>query len=183
MKPALPRFVRDQGGAAAAEFALWAVVLIAPLASVIDLGVFAFQAMQVHAAAQAGAQAARTVCRPYTPPFTSSCSGLGAAVTNGVGTTTLGSNVTVDAGYPKEGYYCANGSNALTLIGSTGTVGAPPSKPNPYTCNSVVSGSSALPGSYLQVKANFTYAPLFGSISVGQLLPTTITQTAWIRLQ
>lgn len=176
-------FLADQRGTAATELVLWSALLILPIASVVDLGIYAFQSMQVQAAAQAGAQAARAACRPYFPPFTANCAGLSSAVTSGVATTTIGGSVSVESGYPKEGFYCANGSNTLTLIGSTGTVAAPPSKPSPYTCNSVVSGSSGLPSDYLQVKVNFTYTPTLSSVSVGNLLPTTITRTTWIRLQ
>jgi hypothetical protein len=183
MKMRMSSLIADQRGAAAAELVLMAAVLIVPLLSVADLGVFVFQGMQVGAAAQAGAQAARTACRPDVPPFTSTCTTLSSAVSAGVGTTALGTYATVDASYPKEGFYCTNSSNVLTLIGSTGSVSSPPSKPAPYTCGSVTKGSSALPGDYLLVKVNYTYSPLFPSLSVASLLPTTITRTAWIRLQ
>lgn len=176
-------FLRADEGAAASELAIWAVLIVTPLASVADLGIFAFQGMQVQTAVQAGVQAARTACRSYEPPYTSTCAGLTGAVDAAVHTTTLGTSVARDTAYPKEGYYCASTSEVLTVIGSDGTVGAPPAKPSPYTCKTVIAGSGALPGDYIKVKVNYTYTPLFSGVSVASLLPSTISRTAWIRMR
>jgi Flp pilus assembly protein TadG len=179
----LIRFLRDTRGTAAAEFALWALVFVVPMASVVDLGVFAFQGMQVQTAAQAGVQAVRLQCRPYSPPFVTKCANLTTAATAGIQTTSLGTNVTIDSGWPKEGYYCANASNTLVRIGAAGTAASPPSKPSPYTCNSVVTGSGALPSDYVIVKVSANYNPVFPAVSVAGLLPSKITRVAWVRMQ
>jgi Flp pilus assembly protein TadG len=171
-------FLRDQSGAAAAELVLWIALLIVPVLSVLDLGLYGFQRMQVEYAAQAGIQAARLACGDSAAPFTKNCAGLSSAVTAAVQSTLLGSSVSV-SGAPVEGYYCVNSSGTLTAVGS---VGSPPTKPSPFTCNSVVTGSTSAPGTYLQVSVTYDYTPIF-TTSIGSLLTSPIVRTAWLRIE
>jgi Flp pilus assembly protein TadG len=176
-------FMRDTRGAAAAEFVLWLAILVVPVLSAADLGVYAMQRMQLDIAAQAGVQAAWHLCDSTKLPAASNCTGVSSAITTAVQTTSLGSNVTVSSGYPLEGYFCTSTGQALVpaSTGMTWTLGqAPPTKP--ADCSAVVTGSKTAPGDYIQVKVSYTYSPVFPAVSVAGLLTTPITRTAWMRL-
>lgn len=180
-----PSFARDTRGAAAVELVLWLAVLIVPLLSAVDLGAYAFRRMQLDTAAQAAVQAAWKICDsaselPATKSPTSCGPDLVTTMTTAAQSTSLGTSVTVAA--PIEGYYCAGSGNTLLLVGATGTVSSPPAKPAPFDCHTVVTGSTAAPGDYIQATASFAYAPLFPQLSVASLLTTPITRTAWMRL-
>jgi Flp pilus assembly protein TadG len=176
-------FLKDTRGAAAAEFVLWLSVLIVPILSVVDLGVFAMQRMQVDVASQAAVQAAWRLCDTPTKlaPASDNCPGLAAALTAGAQSTTLGTAVTVGSGV--NGYYCAAADGTMKPAGATTTwlIGASAAS-KPANCSYVMTGSKTAPGEWIKVTVNFTYAPVFSSVSVASLLPTTITRTAWIRL-
>ncbi|MHB8530108.1 MAG: TadE/TadG family type IV pilus assembly protein [Caulobacteraceae bacterium] len=184
---AIPRRVRRAiGGAAAIEFALSLSFLTASLLNVVDLGLYAYQRMQVENAAQSGAQAAWSACNTAAKlPATNStnCPGFANAVTAGVQSTTLGSNVTQATGSPAEGYYCGTTSGALQLVGTAGTVGSPPSGA-PATCAGVIGAADPIapPGDYVQVSVTYPFTPLFGAISLAGLLTTPITKTTWTRM-
>lgn len=175
-------FLRDTRGAAAAELVLWITLMLAPVMSVMDVGFYAFQRMQVELAAQAGVQAIRLQCNDSVAPLTKNCATFSSAVTTAVHGTLLADAISVKSGYPSEGYYCVNGS-ALVLVGTSGTAGSPPTKPSPYTCDSVTGGSTAAPGTYVRVSVQHTYTPVFSGISVASLLPSPITATAWLRTE
>jgi len=183
MKP--PGFLRDTSGAAAAEFVLWLSILIIPILSVVDLGVFAMQRMQVDVASQAAVQAAWRLCDTPTKltPASDNCPGLASVITAGAQSTSLGTAVTLASGSPLNGYYCAASDATLKPAGATTTwtIGASaPSKPG--DCKFVTTGSKTAPGEWIKVTVNFTYAPVFPSVSIASLLPTTISRTAWVRL-
>jgi len=173
---------RDRRGVAAIEFALVGGFLSVALLNLVDVSIYIFQKMEVDNAAQAGAQAAWTLCGPTTGPNESSqlpatlnnnCPGLTAAVTAAVQSTALGTNVTLPSGSPAEGYYCLNSSNALVYVSSVSS--------KPANCSSV--GEASLqPADYIQIQTTFTYTPLFTGITVASLLTTPITSTALIRL-
>ena len=94
-------------------------------------------------------------------------------MTTAVQSTSLGTKVTLQSGSPAEGYYCVNSSNALVYVSSVSS--------KPANCSSV--GMASLqPGDYIKVQTTFTYTPLFKGITVGGLLPTTITSTTYMRL-
>ena len=71
--------------------------------------------MQVENAAQMGIMSALSTCAMTQIPATvgSNCSGLSAAVTTAIQSTSLGTAVT---GAISEGYYCMNSSNVLILV-------------------------------------------------------------------
>lgn len=182
-RPGNPGFLSDGGGAAAAEMALWLTLLILPVMSVIDLGFYVFQRMQVELAAQAAAQAIRKECYDSGAPVTQRCANVTSVATTAAQSTLLAGDVTLSSGYPAEGYYCVNGSNALVLVGVSGTVGSPPTKPNPYDCSSVIGGSTSSPSIYARVGVTYTYTPPFATISLASLLPSPIVRTAWLRVE
>jgi Flp pilus assembly protein TadG len=193
--PRLRAWARDERGAAAAEFALWAAVLIPIVASATDLGLYAFQRMQVKQAAQMAAQTVWQTCssaaNPGHLPAAGDCvsnQGLVAKMTAAAQSTGLGTNVSLGASY--EDYDCVNDSGVLTAVETTQGVipalgSATVPSASPTTCASVGSafaGNSKTPGDYVQVSVTYTYTPLLGGASIAALLPTPITETAWTRL-
>ena len=88
------------------------------------------------------------------------------------------------SGYPKEGYYCATTTNALTLApGPAVSAGATPNKSS--DCSGVANAAlaTAVPGDYVSVSVTFTYTPLFTGVpTVASLLTSPITSTAWQRM-
>ena len=170
----------DRRGVAAIEFALFVSLLSVGVLNVVDVAIFAFQRMEVNNATEVGAQAAWATCSPSSQssaqlPATlnSNCPNLNSAVTTAVQSTSLGTQVTLQSGSPAEGYYCVNSSNALVYVSGVSS--------KPANCSSV--GMASLqPGDYVKVQTTFTYKPLFKGITVGGLLPTTITSTTYMRL-
>lgn len=177
-------FLRAQGGAAAAEFALVVAVMTVPLANIVDLAIYALRKVQVEMAAQAGVQAIPGLCTPEQTPVTQYCTtGLLSQITTAVQSTSLGADVTVEAGSPVEGYYCADPSTGdLQLVGSAGTIGSPPTRPSDFSC-AVVGSPSTSPGDYVQVTATYSFTPLFQNLSVAAMLPSPMARTAWRRVR
>jgi hypothetical protein len=180
-------FLTGNEGAAAAELMLWATALTVPVLSVLDLAVYAVKVMEVQTAAEQGVEAARKACGFSAVPITSASNctqaTMNSAVTTGVQGTSLGSSVAVASGYPAEQYYCVNSSGALVGVGTAGTSGAPPTPPTTNDCSSVIAGSAGAPGDYVKVRATYAFSPTFPGISLSSALPSTITATAWLRLQ
>ena len=195
------RYLSGTEGAAALEVAMWLAVLVVPVLSAVDLGYYAFQSMQVHEAAQAAAQAAESTCGPKgLIPAVESCTTptinntLTTVLTNAAQTTSLGTNITLSTGNTAtwEGYYCSNGtpgsaSNGLTVVTSGGKnetwgLNATTFPTPPADCSTIVTGNQNPPGDYLVVTVTYSFKPIFGSVSVANLLSKTITATSWIRL-
>jgi Flp pilus assembly protein TadG len=181
--PLSPRFAENTAGSAAVEFVLWLAVLIVPVLSAVDVGVYAFQRMQVQIAGQAAAQTAWHLCDTAAklPAVTTTCGGtLLTAMSNAAKSTSLGTGATLTA--TSEGWYCPDATNKLKLVGTAGTFGAGPTPPSPLDCHTVVGAHTNVPGDYIKVTVSYSYAPLFRGLSVGSLLTTPITQTTWLRL-
>ena len=177
---------RDTSGAAAVELAIMASLLTIPLLNVVDLAFYAFRFMQVQNAAQVGAQAAWATCdttAKLPATNTTKCPGFASAVTAAIQSTSLSTGVTQATGSPAEGYYCTTTAGALQLVGTAGTVGAPPSG-QPATCAGVsgASAPTAAPGDYVQVNVSYTFTPVFSGVSLASLLPSPITTITWTRL-
>jgi Flp pilus assembly protein TadG len=171
------RFLRrDTGAVAAIEFAAAAMLLVVGVLNAIDFGYYIYQRMEVENAAEVGAQAAWKTCYDQSSmlPATENCPGLDAAITTATQSTSLGTAVSLAAGYPTEGYYCVNASGALQLVA------APPST-EPANC-SAVGNSSISPGDYIQVGVTYNYAPLFAISVMGASDIRSITMTSWMRL-
>lgn len=176
-----PNFLRQTGGAAAVEFALMLGLLTVPMLSVVDVGVYTYDKIQLENAAQVASQAAWSACSassmlPVTN--TSKCSGAQTVMTNAAQTTSLGNAVTLST--VTEGYYCVNSAGVLTLIGNTGTFGSPPTVQ--VSCGAGTWLNGTAPGDYITVTASFTYTPIFGGISVASLLTPTITKISTMRM-
>lgn len=173
-------FLRDRAGAAAVEFVLWIAVLTVPLLNAVDLGVYAFQRMQVQTAAQAAVQYVWQTCNSTAKlPAVKNCdsANLLANMRTAAQSTSLGTQVTIASGFPLEGYYCATSGGALTLSGAEATVGG-----TPTGGSTACTGTTTLPGDYIRVTTSYTYTPVFSGLSVTSLLATPIRQTAWMRL-
>jgi Flp pilus assembly protein TadG len=179
---------RTDGGAAV-ELALITPLLAATVLNITDVSMYAYDFMQLQNAGQMGAEAAWATCNANTPgelpaTNTTNCPNLQAAVSSAIKKTILGTNVTLSAGSPSEGYYCTTTSGSLQLVGTAGTVGSPPSKPNPNTCAAVAGASdpTAAPGDYIRVRVTYTYTPMFSAASVVGVLGATMTQSTMMRL-
>lgn len=169
------RFGRDARATAAIEFGGAASLLIIGTLNAIDLGYYMYNRLQVENAAQVGAQAAWKTCSDQSRdlPATVNCSGLNAAITAAIQSTSLGANVTLASGYPTEGYYCVNASNVLQSVGSLSA--------KPTNC-SAAGNSSAVPGDYVQISVTYSFAPLFGLSVMSTWGVKSITTTTWTRL-
>lgn len=174
------RFLGASQGAAATEFAIILSLLTIPMMSVVDLGIYVYQSMQLQNAGQMAAQAAWSACTSGMTPITSSskCSGAQTIMTSAAQTTSLGSAVTITS--TTEGFYCVNSTGGLSLIGSTGTFGSPPATQSSCGTGTWLNGTT--PSDYIAVTVSYTYTPLFGGISVASLLTTPITKTTWMRM-
>ena len=108
----------DARASAAIEFAGTAALLSVGLLNAVDIGYYMYKRMEVENAAQMAAQAAWKTCTQSMLPATQNCAGLSTAITAAIHSTSLGTAVALTAGYPAEGYYCANASNALGYLRS-----------------------------------------------------------------
>jgi Flp pilus assembly protein TadG len=160
-------------GVAAIEFALFGGFIAFAALNVVDISRYIVQQMQVANAAQMGAQAAWKACDLSHLPATTNCSGLAAAVTYAVQSTSLGTSVTLQSGSPSEGYYCVNASNALQYVSDV--------KNKPADC-SAAGAPNLQPGDYISVQITFSYAPLFPGVTVAGKFATPIAKTATMRL-
>lgn len=173
IRTALTRLRRDAGGLAAIEFALIASFLCMAVLNVVDISVFLYDRLQVNNATQMGAQAAWQNCDLNHLPVTTKCPAMSAAVTAAVQSTSLGTAVQLQSGYPSDGYYCVNTSGTLQYVSD---YSAPPA-------NCSAAGNAGIaPAEFVQVQTTFTYAPIFTGLSILSVLPTTITSSSWVRL-
>src|ERR1700720_358563 len=160
-------------GVAAIEFAFFGGLLCFAALNAVDISRYIVQQMQVANATQMGAQAAWKTCDLPQLPATTNCSGLAAAVTNAVQSTSLGTSITLQPGSPSEGYYCVNAANALQYVGDVNN--------KPADC-SAAGMPNLQPGDYISVQTTFAYAPLFSGITVAGKFPTPVVKTAMMRL-
>jgi Flp pilus assembly protein TadG len=166
----------DQRGASALEFSLFAALLVFGVLNTVDISIYIYKRMQLENATEMAVQAAWKVCDPSQGllPATTSCPGLADAITGGAQSTTLGDQVSIQAGSPSEGYYCLNSSGALQYI--SGVTGNPPAD-----CSATgLPGQE--PGDYIQITTTFQYAPLFPGVTVASMFTTPITKTSMMRL-
>lgn len=155
--------LESESGAAAVEFAVWLLVLAYPMVNVVDLGLYAYQRMELQNSAQMAVQSAFNTCsQKFATPVFSKCnaanSNAGAgttAVSNGAHSTSLGTSVSV-----------TDTSECLDNVIQSGAQ---------TTCPT----SS---GDYVGVTASYSFTPLFRLASITSLLPATIAQTHWIRM-
>ena len=170
----LRRMRGDERGVAAIEFALVAGFLAYAMLNAVDIAKYYHDRMQVENATQMAAQIAWQTCDTTLLPATTKCTGLTSAVTAAIQATSLGSAVKLKSGFPSEGYYCVNASNAIQYVSSVSS--------KPANCGAV-GNATGQPGDYIRIETTYTYVPLFPGIGVGGLLPTTVTASAMMRLQ
>jgi len=166
----------DQQGASAIEFAIFAGILCFGLLNTADISIYIYKRMQVENATEMAVQAAWKACDPDKGqlPATTSCPGLTTAITAAAQSTTLGNQVSIQAGSPSEGYYCLNSSGALQYMGAVSS--APP------TDCSATGLAGQQPSDYIQITTTFSYAPLFPGVTVASAFTTPIVRTGTMRL-
>jgi len=179
-------------------------LLTIPLFNVIDLTFYAYNWMQTQNAAQIAAQAAFSNCNTSNSlPASTNCYGVNSAnnmtlfdvVNQGINESTLGNTVTLNSALVTDGYFCSTSTNVLTQVGNfgfayadNGVVGATPSSSDTAptdsstTCGGSFADSSASPGEYVKVTVTHTYTSIIPWVSVVALLPSTMTATAYARL-
>lgn len=183
---------RDRRGAAAAEFAVVLPLLTLPLLNVVDLGVYAYQRMQLENAALTGADQVRVLCNtsPSKPPATgTNCGVTTTQVINFIHNTSLGNSVSLAATSPVvEAYYCTLTNGALQQVGTPGSPGSPPSLAG-STCSAYTapqgqqwSNPTAAPSDYILISVSYPFTPVFSALSVVSLLASPITATGWSRV-
>jgi Flp pilus assembly protein TadG len=178
------KFAKDTRGSAAVEFVLWLALLIVPVLSIVDIGAYVFQKMQLQIASQAAVQFIWHTCDPNlggVPAFSSTkCGALTLAdVTTSAQSTTLGTDIIVTA--VKEGGACTKADNTLTWVGTPTTTIGSTGPTIPANCPSST-GSTTPPGDYVSVTVSYPYKPIFKGLSVGSLLSTPITYTSLTRM-
>ena len=162
------QYGRDVCGAAAIEIALWALIIVLPVLSAVDLGFFVYQRMQLEHATKMAAQAAWRACGPVYLPATNKCPGYPALLTTAIqSSSTLGNRITVTA--QSEGYYCMVGSTLTPTGGSLAN-------------DTTICANGSRSADYIQVTGSLNFTPIFTGVTVASLLPTTITKTVWMRL-
>lgn len=130
-------------------------LLVVLLTGIVEIGMAAFQAMQVQAAAEAGAV--------YAAKYgTSDLTAIGTAVTNGTGTSGI-------AASPAPLLFC--GCPTGTGVTSQGN-----------DCATPCAGPMA-PGKYLTVSATITRTDLLPLPFIDLLLPATFTGKSMLRTQ
>ncbi|MDB5447532.1 MAG: hypothetical protein JWQ97_2849, partial [Phenylobacterium sp.] len=135
---------------------------------------YAYQASEVSASAQAGAEAALVACDVDHTPATLNCTGVTNTVTTAIQSSRLGSQVTLD-GPITEGYYCLTTSGALTKASAATS--------KPTDCSGIASpAAGATPTLFLQVHVTSPFQPLFPGLTVAQNFATTIKRTSWMRM-
>jgi Flp pilus assembly protein TadG len=163
--------VRSEEGVAALEFAIWAGFLVPVVINMVDLGVYAYEKVQLANAAQSAVQAGWAYWYKNCPSQTSTTAcdsansnGFSTAVKRAIpqaSTLRVTAPATVVPG-TYEGSYCAKPNGQLA------TSGCPAGWTNGY---------------YYALTVTYTYHPVFGAASVASLLPATISQTSWVRLK
>ena len=167
---------QDASGLATIEFAMASTMLMLGLLNGLEVARWSFQRMEVANAVHSAAHAVWNACDTKHLPAMTNCAGRAAAITNGLKSTSLGTAVTVAATSPTEGYYCLTSGGVLKKE-------ADYTDTKPANC-SAEGDSAHVPGDYLKITATYAYRPMFGrGITVGSLMPATLSSSSMIRLQ
>jgi Flp pilus assembly protein TadG len=171
------RRLRDETGAATVEFALSTGVLLTVMLNGVEIARYFYIKMQLQHAVQMAGQAVWKTCDTAAKvPVTINCSGRTAAITTALQSTSLGTSVTLSSGFPTEAYYCtATSGGALTSVGAVTSA-------KPINC-SPTGSASAIPGDYVLIQADYTYAPIFRGITIGSQMPTAMQASVTMRVR
>jgi len=200
----LRAYIVEHRGSAAAEMAIWLIVMIWPFMNAVDFGFYVFQAMEVRQAAQAAVDTAATMCgQSGRTPAASSCNILNptllSEMTTAAQSTLLGTRVSFTAGTtagnsdsaPYEGYYCNNSSGNLVIANSAANTASTPwlissdsAGTEPVNCAFTANNDSDVPGDYVIATTKYQYTPLFKGLTLLSLFRSvsTIQKTAWMRI-
>lgn len=171
----LKRLLADKSGVAGIEFTLVTTVLVYALLNGVEVARWSLQKMEMRNAVHSATQAVWRACDVKSLPAKTNCTGLNTAISTGLQSTSLGTNVIQTTGYPTEAYYCVDGSGVLTQVG-------PITSTKPSDCAGV-GDATHKPGDYVMLSASYTYTPMVPNLTIGRFLPTTLTATGSIRLQ
>lgn len=178
LTPKLKRLRGDTSGLATIEFAFVSLVMMYTILNGVEVARWSLQRMQVANAVNSATQAVWNACTSTKLPATTKCTdattGMTAAITAGLQSTSLGSDVTLDTGFPSEAYYCLDSDGVLTKVGEV-------ADPKPADCSEVDDDDHA-PGDYVMISASYTFTPLFPGMTVADLLPTDMTSSGSMRL-
>jgi Flp pilus assembly pilin Flp len=164
----------DQKGVSAIEFSLFVGFLAFGLLNTADVSIYIYKRMQVENATEMGAQAAWKACDITQLPATTNCPGLMTSVQNAIQSTSLGTQVSLQAGYPAEGWYCVDSSGVLQYDSAI-------TSPKPVDC-SAWGTPTMKPADYIKLGTTYTYTPLFTGVTVASAFTSPIVKTALMRL-
>ncbi len=153
------RWTRRREGTAAVEFALAAPLLVAILLPMIDLGIAAYQDMEVHDAAQAGAQYALLNANATVPMPSSYSTAIQNAATNATTLSTISAT-------PAPSTACGCSSGPAVVLSTD--------------CTTPCANTLA-PGYYVTVQTQATYTPLLPFSVFGN--STTLSASTTVRVQ
>jgi Flp pilus assembly protein TadG len=165
----------DRQGTASIEFGLIAGTLIVVMLNGVEVARYYYAKMELENATHMAAQAVWDECETMSQiPTNTNCSGRNTRMTNALQSSALGNAVTLSSGFPTEQWYCVNsGTGALSAAGST----------KPADCSSAGGLATEEAGYYIIVRGQYSYTPLFSTISLGSAMPSTVTSTTMVRLQ
>jgi Flp pilus assembly protein TadG len=171
-------FARLRGcraGTATIEFAIVASALLMVMLNGVEVARYYFAKMELQNAVQMAGQAVWKLCDTTAKiPTNTNCTNRDTKITNSLQATSLGTDVTLSSGFPTEAWFCINsGTGVLQSAGST----------KPTDCSSYGGTAAQSAGYYVTIQAQYTYAPIFTTITVGGSLPTTVTAKTVTRLQ
>jgi Flp pilus assembly protein TadG len=153
----------DTRGIAALELALTTPFMILLLMGIFDFGTYAYEAMEVKAAAYAGAEAAVSAVQNQqscTTPMITAAEQSATSLGKSISTSGAGPGATASCSY--TGYVNTNSNGASTLSTSC-------------------SGTCPTAGTYAVAYAQTSFSPLLSW--TGLVLPSTISSTAMVRFQ
>jgi Flp pilus assembly protein TadG len=164
---------KDIRGSAATEFAFIVGFMAIGMMNVADIASFMFDKLQVNNATQMAAQAVWTACDLNHLPAATKCPAMTTVATAAVQSTSLGSSVAFQTGYPLDAYYCPDSSGTLQYVSDYA---------NPPSNCSVTGNAGITPGEFVNIQTTYTYTPIISGLSASALLPATITSSSWARL-
>lgn len=165
----------NRSGTASIEFGLIAGTLVLVMLNGVEVARYYYAKMELENAVHMAAQAVWDECETTAQiPTNSNCSGRNTRMTNALQSSSLGNSVTLSSGFPTEQWFCVHsGTGALSPAGAT----------KPTDCSGYNGLATEQAGYYITVRGQYTYSPIFTTITLGSAMPTTVTSTTMVRLQ